>query len=73
MSELKSCGGTCHVPQTAGGQGAEGRVGSVELECRAWGACPGIEPLSAALQADSLLSEPPGKVSKGENKQHDLG
>ena len=41
MSELKSHGGMCHVPQTAGGQEAEVRVGSVELGCRAWGACPG--------------------------------
>ena len=26
---------------------------------------PGIEPRSPALQADALLSEPPGKPSKG--------
>lgn len=31
--------------QTAGGQGAEGRVGSEELGCRAWGACPGWDTL----------------------------
>ena len=29
---------------------------------------PGIEPGSPALQADSLLSEPPGKPSEGRFK-----
>ena len=34
-----------------------------ELPCAAPGCLPdpGIEPVSSALQADSLLTEPPGK------------
>ena len=30
---------------------------------------PGIEPRSPALQADALLSEPPGKPSRKKNKE----